>query len=276
MKNEYYIVTIHNKEHLIHRVLNGILFSTKNSTSAIQIICVLDGCTDNSETIIDDFASHLSGNYHLHKLYENDVHELLSLNTALRYIDTLESDGEDIIFFLQDDVILEEENLGQLIQYLYDQNEKLGYISFRCGLFTDIDANGILYEHSFLESEYGHWKQLNLTHFVEVENKQFGICEAVIKSPTCIKKRILDEVGHFDENLAPFGHDDLDLSIRLNILGYSNAIFGAKFTSKLDWGGTRDEKNQAKDYHRQYNQIVLRNKLYLTKKHLQYYANKSK
>lgn len=276
IKNNYYIITIHNKEDLIEKVLQGVHFSTKDSETNTHIVCVLDGCTDNSENIIDTFIPTLPSNYTVHKLYEADVHELLSLNSALRYIDSIEQDGESLIFFLQDDVVLEEESLSELIEYLYEQESKLGYVSFRCGLSTDIDASGVLYEHSFLESEYGHWKQLDLNHFLEVEDKQFGICEIVIKSPTCIKKRILDEIGHFDEKLAPFGHDDLDLCMRLNTAGYVNAIFGAKFTSKVDWGGTREVKNQGKDYHKQYDRIVFRNKLYLTEKHKEYYASKRK
>lgn len=274
IRNNYYIITIHNKEELIKKVLQGIHFSTKDSETNTHIVCVLDGCTDNSENIIDTFTVALPSKYMVHKLYEDDIHELLSLNSALKYINSIEQDGESLIYFLQDDVVLEEENLDALIEYLYEQESKLGYISFRCGLSTDIDTNGMLYEHSFLESEYGHWKQLDLNHFLEVRDKQFGICEIVIKSPTCIKKRILDNVGHFDETLAPFGHDDLDLCIRLNMAGYTNAIFGAKFTSKVDWGGTREPKNQEKDYHKQYNQTVFRNKLYLTQKHKEYYANK--
>ncbi len=276
IQNNYYIVTIHNKEDLMEKVLHGIYNSTKSSKTHTHIVCVLDGCTDNSENIIDAYTPTLPSNYTVHKLYEDDVHELLSLNSAMRYIDSIETNGESIIFFLQDDVVLEEESLSELIDHLYQQEHKLGYVSFRCGLSTDCDPSGILYEHTFLESEYGHWKQLNLDHFTEVGDKQFGICEIVIKSPTCIKKRILDEVGHFDSKLAPFGHDDLDLCIRLNLAGYENAIFGAKFTSKLDWGGTREVKNQEKNYHKEYDQTIYRNKLYLTQKHKDYYASKHK
>ena len=276
-KNAHYIITIHNKQELIQKVLEGVVNSTKESEYKTNIICVLDGCTDNSEGIVDDFSTTLDPKYTLYKLYEDDVHDLLSINSALRFINTLDSSKDDLIFFLQDDVVLEEESLNELIEHLYDTHNKLGYVSFRCGLATDIDQHtGLLFEHSFLESEDGHWKQLNLDHFKEVKNKEFGICEIVIKSPTCIKKEILDIVGHFDENLAPFGHDDLDLSIRLNKLGYENAIFGAKFTSKLDWGGTREAQNQEKPYHKMYLQIVHRNKKYLTEKHEDYYATKLK
>jgi GT2 family glycosyltransferase len=276
MKKAFYIITIHNKQDLILNVLEGVINSTNNSDYETNIVCVLDGCHDNSESIIDQFSVNLSDKYKLYKIIENDVHELLSINSALKFINTLETSENDLIFFLQDDVVLKEENLNEIIHSLYSQYQELGYISFRCGLLTNLDSNGLLHEHSFIESTDGHWKQLNLDHFVEMKNKEFGFVEIVIKSPTCIKKKVLDHVGIFDEKLAPFGHDDLDLCIRLNNLGYKNAVFGASFTSKLDWGGTREEKNQDKEYHKKYNEIIFRNKLYLTKKHESYYAAKFK
>lgn len=271
----HYIVTIHNKEDLISNVLKGIENATKDSLFNINIICVLDGCVDNSERIIDETFKSFSSKYKLHKIYENDVHELLSLNSAIKYLETIETSKEDLIFFLQDDVVLEDVNVNEQIDYLYKKIDKLGYISFRCGLATDLDANGILFEHSFLESECGHWKQLNLNHFQEFKNKQLGFCEIVIKSPTCIKKSILDEVGMFDEKLAPFGHDDLDLCIRLNQKGYKNAIYGITFKSMLDWGGTRSPKDPNKEYNKKYTEIVYRNKQYLSVKHLNYYQSKA-
>ena len=274
MKRSHYIITIHNKQDLIRTVLDGIVNSTKDSNYRVNIICVLDGCTDNSESIIDEFNSSLDSKYALHKIYQNDVHELLSLNAAFKFIETLENSPEDLIFMLQDDVVLKEPDLNELIETLYDQNKELGYISFRCGLLTNLDPSGVLYEHSFIESTDGHWKQLGGDFFVEMMNREFGFIEIVIKSPTCIKKKVLDHVGYFDEALAPFGHDDLDLCIRLNKLGYKNAVFGASFLSKLDWGGTREDKNQNKDYHKNYTGIVYRNKLYLTNKHKDYYETK--
>lgn len=276
MKNSFYIITIHNKQDLIKKVLEGVVESTKDSEYKVNIICVLDGCTDNSEYIIDEFTNTVDTKYTIHKIYQDDVHELLSLNASFKYIETLEHSEEDLIFLLQDDVILQEQDLNEIIELLYNQNPELGYVSFRCGLLTSLDQQGILCEHSYIESTDGHWKQLNLDHFVEMNNKEFGFIEIVIKSPTCIKKKVLDAVGYFDENLAPFGHDDLDLCIRLNKLGYKNAVFGASFSSKLDWGGTREEKNQNKEYHKRYNEIIWRNKIYLTNKHRDYYEAKQR
>ena len=273
-KTAHYIITIHNKEDLIFSVLKGIENATKRSDFQINIICVLDGCIDKSEEQIQKAFESFSDKYQLHKIYANDVHELLSLNKAVKYLETIKNSKDDLIFFLQDDVVLNDTDVNERVSWLYENIKELGYISFRCGLSTDLDAKGILSEHSFFEAECGHWKQLNLKHFQEFHSKQFKICEIVIKSPTCIKKSILDEVGMFDEKLAPFGHDDLDLSIRLNLKGYKNAVYGVNFISKLDWGGTRAPKDVKKYYHTHYNDIILRNKIYLTEKHSNYYSDK--
>ena len=46
------ILTIHNKDFLVERVLNSIKDYT---TGNYEIIIVLDGCNDNSENIVDQF-----------------------------------------------------------------------------------------------------------------------------------------------------------------------------------------------------------------------------
>jgi len=102
MKTAHYIVTIHNKEDLINKVLEGIVASTKDSIYFTNIICVLDGCTDNSEQYVLEFAKKLNSNYKLYTIIQNDVHELLSINAALKFIQTLNDSPDDLIFFLQD------------------------------------------------------------------------------------------------------------------------------------------------------------------------------
>lgn len=262
----YYIITIHNKEDLIKDVLDGVNKSATNG----KIICVLDGCTDNTELIIDSYNS----KFPIIKSKQDDVHELLSLNAVFKDV-LKEANDSDFIVTLQDDVILDELNLETLISDLYNQKENLGYLSLRCGLKTKLDNNLVLCEYDFIESEFGHWKQLNLHHFKELKYKEFEYAEVVIKSPTCIPVWLLKKVGFFDENLAPFGHDDLDLCIRLNEMGYKNGIYALKFFSKVEWGGTREDKNKESKHNKQCDFIIYRNKIYLTKKHKSYYYSKS-
>jgi tetratricopeptide (TPR) repeat protein len=263
----FYIVTIHNKESMIEKVLDGI----SNCAQTGTIICVLDGCTDNTESIVSGYKTNLP----IHKIVLNDVHELLSLNTAMEYVlQKLNPADDDFFVLLQDDVILKEPDFESLITNLYSKKKNLGYISLRLGCSTRLDPKGILSEYDFIESEYGHWKQLDLKHFKEIKHGGFEYAELVLKSPTCIPVGVIRKVGMFDKKLAPFGHDDLDLCIRLNQLGYANGVYALNFESKLEWGGTRENKNQDKDYHKNYNNIVFRNKLYLSAKHSEYYKNK--
>ena len=48
------ILTVHNKEFLLDRVLNGI---QKNTTGEYELIIVLDGCTDKSSEIVEKFIN---------------------------------------------------------------------------------------------------------------------------------------------------------------------------------------------------------------------------
>ena len=43
------ILTVHNEEWLIEKVLEGIIL---NTTEPYELIVVIDGCTDNSEKVI--------------------------------------------------------------------------------------------------------------------------------------------------------------------------------------------------------------------------------
>ena len=109
-----YIITIHNKESLIEKVLDSVV---KCSHENSFIYPVFDGCTDKSEEIVDDFiAKHSSVN--IIKLFANDVHEILSINIGLRAANQL-SDGYNII--LQDDVILMDYDLEAKIHRLYEK-----------------------------------------------------------------------------------------------------------------------------------------------------------
>ncbi len=64
-------LTIHNKAFLLNRVLDGI---KNNTINPYELIIVLDGCTDESESIVDKF---IHSNYYIKtkKLYAQKVFE---------------------------------------------------------------------------------------------------------------------------------------------------------------------------------------------------------
>jgi hypothetical protein len=75
-------------------------------------------------------------------------------------------------------------------------------------------------------------------------------------------------VGFFDEKLAPAGFDCHDMSIRLNIAGYKNALYTMRYTSDVSWGTMR-QPEKIKD--RSIYDTYERNKRYLAEKHKDYF-----
>ncbi|MGV8934013.1 MAG: glycosyltransferase [Gallionellaceae bacterium] len=241
-----YIITIHNKEDLIEKVVMSVLMCCRDNS---YIYTVIDGCTDRTEEIIDGIISTYSG-VPIIKVHTADVHELLSINAGLKSANQ-DEDGYNII--LQDDVILADFLLESKVIALYEwAGPKLGYVSFRLGAnFLDDAATSTssVPLTDFVENAYGHGLQdakvLLSGHFV--------YRSVPIKSPVCYPSKLVRMVGMFNEQLAPYGHDDTELSIRLIKAGYRNGVFGVKFLSKVEWGGTRTTP------HPELNKNIIRN-----------------
>lgn len=245
-----YIITIHNKENMIEQVIKHVLMCCRDNS---HVYPVLDGCTDNTEKIVDGIIDRFSG-VPITKVYTLDVHELLSINAGLKAA-CQEGEGYNII--LQDDVLLLDTNLEDKVHRLYQwAGSKLGYVSFRMGAnFTKDAANSkdpVPYTN-YVENAYGHGirnaEMLPLGHL--------AYRTVPIKSPVCLPFKIVREIGMFNEKLAPYGHDDPELAIRTIKAGYHNAVFSVKFGSDLKWGGTRTTA------HPELNSIIKRNMNYI-------------
>ena len=245
-----YIITIHNKEDLIEEVLKSVLMCCRDDS---HVYPVLDGCTDNTEKIVDSVINKFSG-VPITKVYTPDAHELLSINAGLKAA-CQEGEGYNII--LQDDVLLLDTNLEDKIQRLYQwAGFKLGYVSFRMGAnFTKDAANSkdpVPYT-DYVENAYGH----GIRNSAMLPLGHIAYRTVPIKSPVCLPFKIIREVGMFNEKLAPYGHDDPELAIRIIKAGYHNAVFSVKFRSDVDWGGTRTTP------HPELNPIIERNMNYI-------------
>jgi hypothetical protein len=268
MKNfkSFYIIPIHNKEIMIKNVLDGISNSHDYSTGAPIVICILDGCTDNSEKIIRNHQ--LETNI----IYENDVHEIKSLNKGLMFIrNNLSPLPNDLIFMIQDDVILDEKNINDKFANLFEAFPQLGYVSMRMGMNVSSDGSQLL-ENNLIESEFGAWDQLGWNAHTSIKHNNIIFCEVVVRSPTCMMWKRFEEVGFFDENLAPAGFDCHDMSIRLNKLGYQNALYTMKYISDVTWGTMRQPEHKEKDHY--IHAIYDRNRNYLAQKHRGYFNEK--
>lgn len=246
-----YIITIHNKEHLIKDVLNSIIRCCgKNS----YIYPVLDGCTDNTEKYIDEIAKAVD--VPIEKIYAPDVHEIKSINIALRHVPQ-NYKGCNVI--IQDDVILDDIKIESYIKKTYESigYSKIGVLAFRHGVNLILDyKNKEIRETDIIESCFGigmSSKPLLPGFLIE---RMVGV-----RSPECISCKVISDIGMMDEKLAPCTFDNHDYSLRCIKKGYKNLIFSIPFISNLEWGGTRSNNQD------QFSKILNRNKKYLYKKH---------
>jgi glycosyltransferase involved in cell wall biosynthesis len=224
-----YIITTHNKEDLIEQVLIGVLLSAGVES---HIYVVLDGCTDRTEQIIDRMMRECDG-LPITKLHAPDVHEILSINLALRYIG---HDGDAYNILVQDDVILSDRNFEAQVLAVYGHfNGKIGMLSFHHGvnvtLRADIDEIG---EQDIIESCYGQGMVANPLMSGMATVRMVGL-----RSPECITSDTVRRVGLLDERYAPYTYDDHDFGLRCLKAGLANVVYAVKIRSRVEWGGMR-------------------------------------
>jgi glycosyltransferase involved in cell wall biosynthesis len=252
-----YIIPVFNKQDILPMTLEGI-----NNCAAPEskIIIVIDGCTDNSEKIVDDFK--VKKNRNVQKIYMPDVHMLRSVNAALKIVDP----GFSVI--MQDDIVLQEPNFEKKLTDLYKaMGPRLGVISLR--MASNINST----------SFFNRLRSRRLTPMIEEVdcivksgepqsypiglNENFYPRMSAINGPNIVPWSVREKVGILDEALAPYGYDDPDYCLRAMKAGFINGIYPLNFRSDVEWGGTR----RSKSYLNEVRKIHLRNRRYLWGKH---------
>lgn len=255
-----YIIPIFNKEDILPLTLEGIHRCTSPQAT---IYTVIDGCTDKSEHIVDEFKIKTGRN--IIKIHMPDVHMLRSVNAALKIVE----EGFSVI--MQDDIILEDVNFEHKIINLYKKmGTRLGVISTRVAAnvrLTPIHQRlpmrslwPMIQETDFLMGKS------DSQHYPSGEYEQFYPRISAINGPNIIPWTVKQEIGLFDDNLAPYGYDDPEYCLRAMKAGYINGLFPLKYRSDEEWGGTR----RSKKFLAEVRKIHSRNRQYVWKKHGNY------
>lgn len=284
----YYIITAHNAEELIARVLSGIVKSHSPENKGI-IILVADGCKDQTIDRARSYfellaAQNIFSDIALYILELPDLHEIASLNHALMYIRTfMNPDSEDLVFMLQDDVVLDEPGIdSQVYEFITTSNstrsdgKKIGYISLRMGVDIKLlpvkgeEYRTNIYDYNVTETEFGHWAGLGWTeiHGQPIDYLKRGAWshkDVVVRSPTVCQWALFADIGVFDAALYPYNYDCFDFSIRALEKNYINTVFAMKFESKLEWGKMRVHDQSTYNAHKE--EIFDRNLEYVMHKH---------
>jgi hypothetical protein len=263
----FFILPIHNKQELITQVLEGIVNSCEGD---YHVVAILDGCKDLSKEKLLDFVTKNNLEKKFTISFMDDVHEITCLNHGLTKIRLMNPDPDDLIFTVQDDVILQEPSIDKKFNYLFTQEQNLGYVSMRLGCEI-VNLQYTIGERNYVESEYGHWKQLGLNHFYCSSQNELIKTQIAIRSPTCVLWNRYTTVGFYDAALAPCGFDCHDFSLRMLQNNYQNAVYTLKYKSDLSWGGMRT--NVESHVNSRYEEIYERNRRYLALKHKNFLSN---
>jgi len=230
-----YIITIHDKEYLIRDVMLSVLHVAGENS---HIYPVLDGCSDLSESIIDDIIKLYPKNK-ITKLFADDVHELKSINIGLN---SSHQEGEGYNIILQDDVVLLDPEWEKKVIHLYHNFPQLGIVSFRHG--GNISRELLLEQSTldpvvdYIQSECGHYPQLRPI----LKIGYFIFKEVAIKSPICIPFKIIRELHTPDEVYSPW--DDTAYCYKVSAAGYANGVYALNFVSEVFWGTTRNKSQK--------------------------------
>lgn len=219
------ILTIHNKEFLIKKVVESVL---KFTHLDYELILVFDGCYDNSEIEINKI------NTKFKKIYTDNVFETKANNEGMK-----NATGKYFIL-IQDDMIIDEHNWeSRLIKpmMVFDNVFSVG----------SRDACNV-----YLENDNIVFKD-----FANINNSNrnvFSIRDVVNRGPIAFDGDKIKKLNYFDESYAPYTWDDIDICVRaFENYKWICGCYWISYISKLEWGTTRIKNTSL------YNNVFKRN-----------------
>jgi GT2 family glycosyltransferase len=256
-----YIITIHNKQDLLLRVLRGIEASCSRQS---RIIPVLDGCTDRSEALVNEFIA--STSLSVEKVITPDVYELRAINAGMARV------TEGFVLTIQDDVILQEPELEQKVTALCaNAGPSIGVISPRHGvnirrmpLLRQFKRSGVVPLMDICDRvcrPEEAWAQSE-----RLEYGQLIYRMAAVGSPMIIPEPVWRALGRFDEEMFSLMWFDIEYNLRALRAGFKNAVYPLRFESNDDWGTMR-VKATDREWRRMVQKWSLENMRYVWKKH---------
>lgn len=259
-----YIITIHNKEDLLPSVLEGIAACCSKQS---KIIPVLDGCTDNSEAIVDEFIA--TSGLNVEKVITPDVYEIRALNAGMARV------TEGYIMTIQDDIILQEPELEKkIIALCAEVGATIGVISPRHGANVRRTAFLRQLRQSGMVPLIDEYERATRPEETQASCEQVDYGSIVYRmvaggSPMIIPESIWQAIGRMDDAMAPLMWHDHEYSLRALQAGFRNVVFPLHFESNIDWGTMRQKaKNNA--WVSMVRNWTLSNRRYVWKKHSQF------
>jgi glycosyltransferase involved in cell wall biosynthesis len=259
-----YIITIHNKEDLLPRVLEGIAACCSKQS---KIIPVLDGCTDKSEAIVDRFIA--TSGLNVEKIITPDVYEIRAINAGMACV------TEGYIMTIQDDVILQEPDLERKVSELCEEiGPTIGMISPRHGenvrstpFLRQLRQSGLKPLIDVCDHITRPEEAQALSERIDYGHKAYRMVAG--GSPMIIPEHVWKTIGRMDDAMAPLMWHDHEYNLRALHAGFRNVVFPLHFESNTDWGTMR-QKSKSDSWVKMVDKWTLSNRRYVWKKHRQF------
>jgi hypothetical protein len=204
------IIPTHNRKERLIRLINSIKRNTY-SQDKIEIIVIDDASSDQTLEIVKRSFPNV-------KIMRNDV-ELFP--SACRNLGIGISRG-DLIFFVDDDVVLDKDAINELVKILtkYEDIGLVGLVMYYYKNPAKIWCAGvrlfppIFYPPYLLKKDKRRW-ELSENLLIECDS---------IPSAFMTKRTVIEQVGLFDERL-PIGWEETDFALRIKKKGYRIVIY---------------------------------------------------
>ena len=225
------ILTVHNKEQTIKKILKNLFKNT--SSISVKIIIILDGCTDKTFKKVNEFIKSNKNLLKVRIISANDIWETKANNLGLKEVKT------DYATIVQDDMLIKQKNWDKtLIKNFkkYDLFAVSGRAAHEFRFINDkfevINIFGREYPFSsnnffgrFVARIFRIFKLYWIYKYFNFFSKRL----AVNRGPLMLKMSKVKELNFFDEKFAPFELDDIDLCCRafkkFGLLSGANPIY---------------------------------------------------
>lgn len=228
------IYTIHNKDFLLKQGLDRI---KKYTTQPYELIIVLDGCTDNSQSIVKEFVYN-NRQITTCVLKVDNIFETKSNNIGMKHA----CDESEYFIIIQDDQLINEPDWNvRLTKPFRVFNDVFAVTSEAAHNWIDNPES----KHQYIEKNLNYCRCDIINHVDHagrpwgLKRDTFAIRSCVNRGPLAIDRQDMIKMNYLDQKFYPLDMDDHDLCIRMRKkIGKQVGCYWIDFITKYEWGGT--------------------------------------
>jgi len=211
---------IHNQSSILPHILNSLV---RNTSGTFELIAIIDGCTDDSESIVRTFPFNCP--------------VTIIVNPSGLFETSCDNQGfkaarGEFIIEIQADMEMTTAGYNELLCRPLEVFPDLIAVSGRCC-------------HTLRGPESGVGKLGRLVEkpHIRYPSNTIYLSHTVNRGPLALRRSMVEELGWLDEEHYVLGDDEHDLFARAWAQkGWRTAFFPVEFNAPLAWGSTRKHR----------------------------------